>query len=289
MADLSIVIPAYNEADGIGPVLTRLSTVMDASRVAYEIVVVDDGSTDGTARAVTALLGKLDRVRLVSHDGNRGYGAALKTGIHSATAPIVAITDADGTYPNEKIPELYQTLLTRRADMVVGARTGNSVHIPLVRRPAKAALGALANYLSGTRIPDLNSGLRVFRREPVVERFNLVSNGFSFTTTVTLALLARNHLVVFMPIDYARRTGSSKIRPVRDTFNFLVLILRVSIYFEPLKVFLPVSAALAALGLIYGILQAIAGDLGEGPVLLLVAALQILLVGLIADMISRKN
>jgi len=289
MADLSIVIPAYNEADGIGPVLTRLSTVMAASGIDHEIVVVDDGSTDGTGRAVDALLGKLGRVRLVSHEGNRGYGAALKTGIAASSAPVVAITDADGTYPNEKIPELYQTLRSRDADMVVGARTGDDVHIPLVRRPAKAALGVLANYLSGTRIPDLNSGLRVFRKAPVVERFNLVSNGFSFTTTVTLALLARNHQVVFLPVDYARRTGSSKIRPVRDTFNFLVLILRVSIYFEPLKVFLPVSGALAAAGLFYGILQAVAGDLGEGPVLLLVAALQILLVGLIADMISRKN
>jgi glycosyltransferase involved in cell wall biosynthesis len=289
MADLSIVIPAFNEADGIGPVLARLSAVMAASGIDHEIVVVDDGSTDTTSQAVTALLGKLGRVRLVSHDSNRGYGAALKTGILASEAPVVAITDADGTYPNDRIPELYRVLLARRADMVVGARTGDDVHIPLVRRPAKAALGTLANYLSGSRIPDLNSGLRVFRREPVVERFNLVSNGFSFTTTVTLALLARNHPVIFVPVDYARRTGSSKIRPIRDTFNFLVLILRVSVYFEPLKVFLPVSGALAAFGLFYGFVQVVAGDLGEAPVLLLASALNILLVGLIADMISRKN
>lgn len=289
MVDLSIVIPAYNEAEGIGPVLTRLAAVMDGSGIAHEILVVDDGSQDGTGRAVQALLDRLPHVRLVSHEANRGYGAALKTGIRAAAAEVVAITDADGTYPNERLPELYKVLVARRADMVVGARTGANVHIPLVRRPAKAALGALANYLSGTRIPDLNSGLRVFRKAPVVERFNLISDGFSFTTTVTLALLARSHPVTFVPIDYARRTGSSKIRPVRDTFNFLVLILRVSVYFEPLKVFLPVSAALALGGLAYAGLQAWAGDLGEGPVLLLVAALQILLVGLIADMISRKN
>jgi len=289
MVELSIVIPAYNEADGIGPVLTRLAAVMGASGIAHEILVVDDGSQDGTGRAVQALLDKLPGIRLVSHETNRGYGAALKTGIREASADVVAITDADGTYPNERLPELFKTLLARRADMVVGARTGANVHIPLVRRPAKAALGALANYLSGTRIPDLNSGLRVFRKAPVMERFNLISNGFSFTTTVTLALLARSQPVVFVPVDYARRTGSSKIRPIRDTFNFLVLILRVSVYFEPLKVFLPVSAALALGGLLYGGLQAWAGDLGEGPVLLLVAALLILLNGLIADMISRKN
>ncbi len=204
-------------------------------------------------------------------------------------ADVVAITDADGTYPAEPLPGLYRKLVAAEADMVVGARTGDNVHIPLVRRPAKAALGALANYLSGTRIPDLNSGLRVFRKAPVLERFNLISDGFSFTTTVTLALLARSHPVVFVPVDYAKRTGSSKIRPIRDTFNFLVLILRVSVYFEPLKVFLPAAGALAVGGLVYGGLQAWAGDLGEGPVLLLVAALLILLNGLIADMISRKN
>jgi glycosyltransferase involved in cell wall biosynthesis len=289
MTELSIVIPAFNEADGIGAVLTRVSAVLGTSGIDHEILVVDDGSTDGTARAVQAALGTLPRVRLLQHEANRGYGAALKTGIRAAAADVVAITDADGTYPNERLPELYRALVARRADMVVGARTGANVHIPLVRRPAKAALGALANYLSGTRIPDLNSGLRVFRKAPVVERFNLISDGFSFTTTVTLALLARSQPVVFVPVDYAKRTGSSKIRPIRDTFNFLVLILRVSVYFEPLKVFLPAAGALFVSGLVYGGMQAWAGDLGEGPVLLLVAALLILLNGLIADMISRKN
>ncbi|MGQ0553053.1 MAG: glycosyltransferase family 2 protein [Planctomycetota bacterium] len=289
MVELSVVIPAYNEADGIGPTLEELHRVLAAAGIRHEILVVDDGSADGTARAVEALLPRLSSLRLLRHAQNRGYGASLKTGILAARSEIVAITDADGTYPAEPLPGLYRKLVAAEADMVVGSRTGANVHIPLVRRPAKAFLRGLANYLSGKHIPDLNSGLRVFRRPPVVERFNLISDGFSFTTTVTLALLARNKLVLFEPIDYRRRTGSSKIRPIADTFNFLVLILRVSIYFEPLKVFLPASALLAVGGLIYGGLQVHAGNLGEGPVLLLVSALQILLVGLIADMISRKH
>ena len=289
MVELSIVIPAYNEADGIGPVLQELAAVMAKSGIEHEILVVDDGSSDGTVRGVEALLGSLKQVRLLQHDENRGYGAALKTGILAASAPVIAITDADGTYPNERIPELYRALLARRADMVVGSRTGANVHIPLVRRPAKAALGALANYLSGRRIPDLNSGLRVFRKEPVVARFNLISSGFSFTTTTTLALLARGGSVHFVPIDYARRTGASKIRPIRDTLNFTVLILRVSIYFHPLKVFLPLAALLGAGGVAYGAYQLGQGDLGEVPVLLLLSALQMFVFGLIADMISRKN
>ena len=289
MTELSIVIPAYNESGGIGPVLTRLASVLAGSGLTHEILVVDDGSSDGTAQAVESLLGTLRNVRLIQHDENRGYGAALKTGIQAAAAPVVAITDADGTYPNERIPELFRVLQTRRADMVVGARTGENVHIPLVRRPAKAVLGALANYLSGRKIPDLNSGLRVFRKDPVVERFNLISSGFSFTTTVTLALLARGRSVVFVPVDYAKRTGSSKIRPIRDTLNFLVLILRVSIYVHPLKVFLPVEAFVGGTGFLYGAYQIWQGDLGEVPVLLIISALIIMMNGLIADMISRKN
>jgi len=287
--DLSVVIPAYNEAAGIGPTLCELGRVLTASGVEHELVVVDDGSQDGTAEAVRGLAKDLPQLRLVRHPVNRGYGAALKTGIRAASSRVVAITDADGTYPGEALPQLFRTLVETEAEMVVGARTGANVHIPLVRRPAKAVLARLAVYLSGKPIPDLNSGLRVFLREAAIERFHLISDGFSFTTTITLALLARNRPVVFVPVDYRKRTGNSKIRPVADTFNFLVLILRVSIYFEPLKVFLPISGLLALGGVGYGIWQVRAGNLGEAPVLLIVSALNILLVGLIADMISRKH
>lgn len=289
MVDLSVVIPAYNEAAGISPVLEELSTVLKRAGIDHEILVVDDGSSDGTGEAVRLAAKQFDNVRLIRHELNRGYGASLKTGILAARAECVAITDADGTYPAEPMPGLYRLLVDGPADMVVGARTGKNVHIPLLRRPAKAVLNLLANYLSGHHIPDLNSGLRVFRREVAIERFNLISDGFSFTTTITLALLARGKHVIFEPVDYLKRTGSSKIRPIADTLNFVVLILRVSVYFEPLKVFLPVAGLLAVFGLGLGGWQAFEGNLGEGPVLLLVSALQVLLVGLIADMISRKH
>jgi glycosyltransferase involved in cell wall biosynthesis len=289
MVELSVVIPAYNEAAGISPVLNELSAVLARAGIDYEILVVDDGSSDGTEAAVRAAADTLDAVRVLSHERNRGYGASLKTGIHAARAEIVAITDADGTYPSESLPGLYRRLVDDDADMVVGSRTGKNVHIPLLRRPPKAVLRLLANYLSGHKIPDLNSGLRVFRRKVAIERFNLISDGFSFTTTITLAMLARGKRVIFEKIDYHKRTGSSKIRPIADTFNFVVLILRVSVYFEPLKVFLPLSGTLAVVGLAYAGLQVSQGNLGEGPVLLLVSALQVLLVGLIADMISRRN
>lgn len=289
--DLTVVIPAYNEADAVRPTIQELAATLASSGLEHEIIVVNDGSSDGTGQHVASLADELEAVRLIDHKRNRGYGASLKTGIRAARAEVVAITDADGTYPNERLPELYHRLIEEQADMVVGSRTGEHVHIPLVRRPAKAFLRWLARYLSGHPIPDLNSGMRVMRREAVTRHFNLVSDGFSFTTTTLLAMLARNNPVVYVPIDYHHRTGRSKIRPIHDTLNFLILILRVCVFFEPLKVFVPPAVILALTGMAYGIWQAVAlpAGLGEAPVLMLVAALQILLSGLIADMISRRD
>ena len=161
--ELSIVVPAYNEGEAIGPVLRDIQATMDEAGFAYEVLVVDDGSEDNTAEIAESA-----GVRLVRHGENRGYGAALKTGIRRATYQLIAITDADGTYPNERIPDLLS--YAGDHDMVVGARTGDAARIPLIRRPAKWVLAKLANYLAEMRIPDLNSGLRVFRKH-LAQRF----------------------------------------------------------------------------------------------------------------------
>ena len=181
---VSIVIPAYNEEKGIGPVLTRLLAVMDGSGLTYEVVVVNDGSRDDTAGVTGRVAAEHERLTLLQHRHNRGYGAALKTGIRHARYDLICITDADGTYPNERIPELVAQLAGQEYDMVVGARTGENVAIPLVRRPAKWAIGRLANYVAGEKIPDLNSGLRVFRREIALRMFGLLPNAFSFTCSM---------------------------------------------------------------------------------------------------------
>ncbi len=283
-AGLSIIIPAYNEERGIGPVVEQVRAAMDAAEHEYEILVVDDGSADRTAEAAEAT-----GARVVSHRQNRGYGEALKTGIRHAGFERIAIIDADGSYPAGEIPRLAQKLAD--AEMVVGARVGSNAQIPLVRRPAKWLLTRLASYLTGTKIPDLNSGLRLFRRALAIEFFSLLPSGFSFTTTITLAALNSGYLVEFVPIDYFKRTGRSKIRPIQDTFNFFMLVLRLTLIFRPLKIYLPI----AGLMVLFSFVILIIGWYGFGRIfdntilLFIQAAFQSAIVGLLADTVNVRR
>lgn len=284
---VSIVIPAYNEERGIAPTLEDLLSTLDTLDLGapVEILVVNDGSSDGTAAALAPFEG---RVRAIHHKRNRGYGASLKTGIHAARYPWILITDADGTYPNEFLPHLWNQREDR--DMVVGARTGANTHIPLVRRPAKMALRKLASWLSGRDIPDLNSGFRLMRKD-VVHRFeNLLPDGFSFTTTITLAMLSGGYEVLYTPIDYHRRAGSSKIRPIADTLNFTRLILRTILYFDPLRVFLPLALlfVLASIGVGVGGYLASGRVMDVTTVLLFVTGIHMAAIGMLADMLNRR-
>ena len=282
MDGVSVIVPAYNEAGGIAPVIEALRETLAGMGRPWEAIVVDDGSEDQTGRIAEAA-----GARVLSHPFNMGYGAALKTGIRESRHGIVVITDADGTYPVEKIPDLVEEI--EAYDMVVGARIGSKVHIPLVRRPAKWILNQLANFLVGTRIPDLNSGLRVFRKEIVLSYFKLLPSGFSFTTTITLAMHSDAFRVRYHPIDYAKRTGRSKIRPIHDTLNFLQLILRTVIFFNPLKVFLPPSLLLLLAGSVLTTYQAVSvHNITTISVLLISTGMQLLSIGLLADLVVRR-
>lgn len=281
---LSIVIPAYNEQDSIGSVLADLKALLSQHGIEHEVLVIDDGSTDATAQRAAAA-----GARVLRHHSNRGYGAALKTGVTAAAYPVVAITDADGTYPNEYLPQMLEQI--EQADMVVGARTGAKVNIPLVRRPAKWALNRLANFVSGFHIPDINSGLRVFRRDVALQYFPILPDQFSWTTTITMAMLCDKYAVRFIPIDYRKRVGKSKITPW-DAGTFTILILRMAVLFRPLRVFLPLVAA--ALG--YGVVKSavdllVIGDrnISASAILAFTSGLNILLVGMVADAISRMG
>jgi len=292
---VSVILPAYNEEAAIGAQIKSIRGVLSRHRRPHEIIVVDDGSEDSTGeQAVRA------GARVLRHPENRGYGAALKSGIVAAKYDTIVISDADGTYPADEIPNLVAKL--EAADMVVGARTGDNVNIPWLRRPAKWMLRWLATRIAGRAIPDLNSGLRVFRRERVKQYFPILSNKFSFTTTVTLALLADDYRVVYHPINYYRRVGKSKIRP-QHFMEFTILVLRMAMLFQPLRVFLPLALACGLLGVlkvIYDIVTVIPRTSTIGwallyqPVLsissliLLLGGLQLLLVGMVADGVLRR-
>jgi len=278
---VSVIIPCFNEERGIASVIQEIRSVLTAAGLRHEILVVDDGSTDASAGEALAA-----GARVVRHRSNRGYGASLKTGIVAATHSINVIIDADGTYPACNIPELVKLL--DRADMAVGARTGANVNIPLVRRPAKWLLNRLANYISSSKIPDLNSGLRAFRREVASQYFGILPNQFSFTTTITLAMHCDKYAVAYLPINYLPRTGKSKIVPW-DAASFLVLILRTAMLFRPLRIFLPV----VLLCLIYGVTKMLVDfthqpNISASALLAFVSALQILLIGMVGDAIATR-
>lgn len=286
---VTIVVPAYNEEKGIEGVVHRLCE-LDLG-VPVTILVVNDGSTDGTAAVLADLKGRYPALNVIEHRQNQGYGAALKTGFGMAKTEVVVITDADGTYPEDRIGDLLAEI-DAGYDMAIGARLGSDVHIPLIRRPAKAALRHLASFLAGSRIPDLNSGLRAFRRDFVLEYRPILPNGFSFTTTITLAAMTNGHPVKYITINYAHRAGRSKIRPIRDTLGFTALIIRTVLYFNPLKVFYPLTIVLtsvfAAL-VVHDIFYESPPNLGDKTVLLFVAVVQVLSVGLLADLIEKKS
>lgn len=276
---VSIVMPAHNEEEGISSTVRELRGVMDGLEQPYELMVVDDGSTDRTARLAAdagATVLRLPR--------NIGYGGALKAGIGRAEYDTILIIDADGTYP----PQFVEALLEFSAEyeMVVGARTGKDVHIPRVRRFPKWVLARLASYLAGERIPDLNSGMRVVHRG-LVQRFeHLLPSGFSFTTTITLAALSTDTPVHYHPIDYRPRLGVSKIRPF-DAFDFLMLILRTVVFFNPLKVFLPVGAVLFLVGFAKFLWDLSIGDFSDTVVMGFLGAVIVWCVGLLSDQIAR--
>jgi glycosyltransferase involved in cell wall biosynthesis len=279
---ISVVIPAHNEEKAIGTVLEELIEVLEAE--SYEIIVVDDGSIDDTDKIVQ----KKKSVKLIQHPYNKGYGAAIKMGIKNAANDLILIIDGDGSYPVKAIPELLKE--ANKYDMVVGARKGKEVKIQLYRRPAKWFLSKLANYLAETKIPDLNSGMRIFRRKDVGKFLNILSSKFSFTTTMTLAYHTTELAVKYVPINYYKRAGKSKIKPFRDGFNFIMLIVRTITYFNPLKVFLPSSIVLFAIGLVILLYEGIVHrNVADLPVMLILAAFQIGFLGLLADLIVRRK
>ncbi|HLD05366.1 MAG TPA: glycosyltransferase family 2 protein [Candidatus Nanoarchaeia archaeon] len=283
MAELSIIIPVFNEERAIQKTVHEIQNALKRVKSPSEIILVNDGSTDTTP----AILKKISGVRVLMHGKNKGYGAALKTGICHASGKWILIVDADGTYPIDAIPTLLKD--TAKFDMVVGSRTGENVHIPFFRRPAKWFLNRLVTYLTGTQIPDLNSGLRVFKKEIADRFFHLFPEGFSFTTTITVACLTNGYSVKFVPINYYKRKGKSTMRP-HQFFAFLQLILRLITYFKPLNFFLPLSVLFVLVGALRMVRDYwVQNSFGIGGVTVVLAGIQIFMIGLLADLIIHRT
>ena len=276
--DVTIIIPAYNEEEGITTVITQLKGLGEN----YEILVVDDGSTDNTYK-----LASETGVKVIRHPYNKGYGAALKTGIRNAAADVVLFMDADRQHKPSDIKKLMQHI--GEYDMVVGARTKKS-KISLLRRPGKKILSITANYLAGMKIPDLNSGFRALKKSVALEFMHILPNTFSFSTTITLALINSGYSVKYVPIEAPERVGTSKIKPFRDGFNFIMLIIRTVVLFNPLKVFLPVAIVLFILGfldLLYEIIYYF--NVSSASILLIISAIFIFFFGILADQIASMR
>lgn len=289
MVDVSLVIPVYNESASLERLVAQLRALVRAETAVREVILVDDGSGDGSGELAERLLAREWAIRLVRHERNRGYGAALKSGIAASRHEWIAIADADGTYPLKALARLVDRV-DAGARMAVGARRLRDQ--PVARRPAKAFLNRFASYLTGAPIPDINSGLRLFRRDDALRLDHLLPDGFSFTTTITMALMGEGRRVDFVPIAYRERTGRSKIRPLRDMTNFLVLICRMALAFNPLKVFGPVGAAMLAAGAVLLLLRFLSPDRPFGlatTIVLWIGGLQLWAVGFLADLINRRS
>jgi glycosyltransferase involved in cell wall biosynthesis len=280
---LTMIVPVFNEEEGIRTVLVDINKVLEELGIPNEIIVVDDGSSDKTPEE----LSKLDFIKIIRNPVNVGYGAAIKKGIQESLHEWIGITDGDGTYPSEAIPVLLSE--SQKADMVVGARLGKKARIPLMRRPAKWFLNQVANYLAQRKIPDLNSGLRIFKKNAAMRFINIISDRFSFTTTITLAMLCNGYEVKYIPIEYHTRKGKSKIHPIQDTINFLQLIIRTILYFDPLRIFLPIGTCLVLTSTVLFVLRLLhVGRFGVTIPMFLLAGIQILAIGMLADLIEKR-
>lgn len=272
---VSVVIPAMNEAGAIGAVVRELRQ----AATWHEIIVVDDGSSDGTGEQAAA-----EGARVIRHPYNKGNGAAVKTGIRAATGEFLLIIDADGQHQPADAIRLVSRL--GDYDLVVGARSSET-QAGIVRRLGNGALNRLASYLTEHRIPDLTSGFRAARIECLREFILLLPNGFSTPTTTTLCFLRAGYSVAFEPIEARTRVGTSKIRLSSDGPKFLLIMLRVMTIFSPLRVFLPIAGASFAVGVAYAIWTiATQSHITNSSVLLIMLAVVIVLVGLVSEQVS---
>ena len=289
---VTIVLPCFNEQDHVIEEVERICAAMDASGLSYELLAIDDASTDATLPLLEEALPRFPHMRLMPFRRNGGSGTARRIGTMDARGEIVVWTDADMTYPNERIPELVSMLVDDPTyDQVVGARTSEEGSHKLLRVPAKWIIRKIAERLSNSAIPDLNSGLRAFRRSVSLPYLRLLPPGFSCVTTITLAFLSNQHDIKYVPIDYAKRSGTSKFHFVKDAYRYILQVLRMVMYFNPLKVLMPLALWLVGIGLAKAVYDLFAhfGRFAVNTVLIFNTGMLIGALALLADLIVRSR
>lgn len=280
---VTVLIPAYNEESAIADTVHRARAALQASGCEGRVIVINDGSTDGTGAAALAT-----GVALINHPTNGGYGRALKSGVREAEGDWIAIVDADGSYPIEKLGELLRDIPSY--DMVVGARQGLSYRGSLLKWQGRKALTALVRFVTGVAVPDVNSGMRVFRRSIALANLDRFSNGFSFTTTLTLAMFNQGHFVKYVSVPYASRIGKSKVRMGRDTLRTMQILVMAILAYNPIKLFLAFSGLAAVVG--FAGVAAVGLTLGIGAAVFLATLVTFGLfllfgLGLVCDLLRR--
>ena len=283
--DVSVVLPVYNEAEHLETEVKRIVASLEESSMSYEVVIVDDGSTDDSPDIAR----RLPNIRLIRFASNRGSGSARKYGTMAARGRVVVWTDVDMTYPNDRIPELVSAL--DGFDQVVGSRTSEEGSARYLRMPIKWLIRRLASYLSRTEIPDLNSGFRAFRREVGDQFLYLLPRGFSCVTTITMAFLSNGYSIRYIPIEYAPRSGKSKFHWWKDTQRYLLQVVRMVLMHEPIRFFGPPSAILALIGVGKLVFDLVDKNFRVGTNTIVILGLGFALagVGLIADLMVQLN
>jgi len=278
---ISIILPVYNEEESIGQVIDDVFAVMSGTDYDFEIIVVDDASADRSAE-----IARTKKIRLLQHIHNKGVGAARKTGILNCQGGIIVMLDSDNTYPAKSIPEALKFI--PQYDQVIGIRDRERGTLRILRRPVKWLMFRLASFLAKQHIPDLNSGFRVLKKEIILKYLYLIPDGFSCVSTMTLIFLCNGYDIKYIPIEYYQRKGKSKFRIVNDTRDFLFTIIRIIMYFNPLRIFIPLSLILLGTGIIkvlFDVYIASIHNMQESDIVIIVSAINILTFGLLADLI----
>jgi glycosyltransferase involved in cell wall biosynthesis len=289
---VTIVLPCYNEGAHVLREIERITRAMNASEFTYELLCIDDASTDDTLAVLNDAAQHYANLRIMPFRRNGGSGTARRIGTQQAHGEIVVWTDADMTYENERIPELVRILVEDDSyDQVVGARTTEEGTHKWARVPAKWFIRKVAERLTKQQIPDLNSGLRAFRREVSLPYLRLLPSGFSCVTTITLAFLSNQHDIKYVPTSYAKREGQSKFHFLRDAYRYILQVLRMVVYFDPLKVLMPPALWMFAIGAVKFIVDMVRHPfyIPANTVLLIVSSIMIGSLALLADLVVRSR